>query len=76
MNYVYPAVFYEEEGKISVIFPDLGNLATFGDNVADAMRMAQDACGLHLFTALRDGDPPTGSQFIRRNQSCCHPERF
>ena len=45
MNYVYPAVFYEEEGKISVIFPDLGNLATFGDNVADAMHMAQDACG-------------------------------
>lgn len=62
MNYVYPAVFYEEEGKISVIFPDLGNLATFGDNVADAMRMAQDACGLRLFTALRDGDPlPTPS---------------
>ena len=56
MNYVYPAVFYEEEGKISVIFPDLGNLATCGDNVADAMRMAQDACGLYLFTALRDGE--------------------
>ena len=56
VNYVYPAVFYEEEGKISVIFPDLGNLATFGDNVADAMRMAQDACGLYLFTALRDGE--------------------
>ena len=56
MNYVYPAVFYDEEGKISVIFPDLGNLATFGDNVADAMRMAQDACGLYLFTALRDGE--------------------
>ena len=57
MNYVYPAIFYEEEGKISVIFPDLGNLATFGDNVADAMSMAQDACSLHLFTALRDGEP-------------------
>lgn len=56
MNYVYPAVFYEEEGKISVLFPDLGNLATFGDNVGDAMRMAQDVCGLYLFTALRDGD--------------------
>ena len=56
MNHVYPAVFYDEEGKISVIFPDLGNLATFGDNVADAMRMAQDACGLYLFTALRDGE--------------------
>lgn len=53
---------YEEEGKISVIFPDLGNLATFGDNIADAMRMAQDACGLYLFTALRDGESlPTPS---------------
>lgn len=59
---MYPAVFYEEEGKISVIFPDLGNLATFGDNVADAMRMAADACGLYLFTALRDGESlPTPS---------------
>ncbi len=56
MNYVYPAVFYEEEGKISILLPDLGNLATFGDNVADAMRMAQDACDLYLFTALRDGE--------------------
>jgi len=56
MNYVYPAIFYKEDDKISVIFPDLGNLATFGDNMADAMRMAQDACGLYLFTALRDGE--------------------
>ncbi len=57
MNYVYPAIFYEEEGKISVIFPDLGNLATFGANIADAMRMALDVCGQYLFTALRDGEP-------------------
>ena len=57
MNYVYPAVFYEEEGKISAIFPDLGNLATFGDSVADAMRMAADACGQYIFTALRDSEP-------------------
>ena len=57
MNYVYPAIFYEEEGKISVIFPDLGNLATFGDNIADAMRMAVGVCGQYLFTALRDGEP-------------------
>lgn len=52
MDYIYPAVFYEEDGKISVVFPDLGNLATFGDNVADAMHMAQDACGnqIHFFS--------------------------
>ena len=55
MNYVYLAVFYEEADKISVIFPDLGSLATFGDNVAGAMYIASDACGLYLFTALHDG---------------------
>ena len=48
MNYVHPAVFYEEEGKISVIFPDLGNLSTLGDNVADAMRMTVDAYSQYL----------------------------
>ena len=42
---------------MSVVFPYLANLATFGDNVADAMHMAGDACGLYLFTALRDGEP-------------------
>lgn len=56
MNYVYPAIFYEEEGKISVIFPDLGNLATFGDNIADAMHMAADICGQYIFTALCDNE--------------------
>ena len=50
---MYPAVFYEEEGKISVISPDLGNLATFGDNVANAMRMAGDACGTQSSTATK-----------------------
>ena len=64
MNYVYPAVFYEKEGKISVIFPDLGNLTTSGDNMAYAMRMAIDACGQYLFTALRNGKPlPDPSAF-------------
>lgn len=57
MNYIYPAVFYpEEDGRFSVIFPDLNDLATFGDNLADAFAMAQDACGLYLFTSLRDGE--------------------
>ncbi len=27
MKYAYPAVFFEEDGKISAVFPDLGNLA-------------------------------------------------
>lgn len=56
MNYIYPAVFFEEEGQMIVEFPDIPDLATFGDDLADAFGMAQDALSLYLFTALRDGD--------------------
>ena len=57
MNYIYPAVFYPEpDGRFSVIFPDLNDLATYGDNLADAFSMAQDVCGQYLFTSLRDGE--------------------
>ncbi len=71
MNYVYPAVFYtEEDGRISVIFPDLNDLATYGDTIADAMAMAQDACGQYLFTSLRDGDilpTPTPLECVKKD---------
>lgn len=57
MNYIYPAVFYpESDGRYSVIFPDLNDLATYGDTLADAFAMAQDACGQYLFTSLRDNE--------------------
>ena len=43
MNYIYPAVFYPEDvGRFSVIFPDLNDLATYGDNLTDAFAMAQE----------------------------------
>lgn len=55
MNYIFPAVFYQEaDGRFSVIFPDLNDLATYGDTLADAFAMAQEACGQYLLTALRD----------------------
>ena len=58
MNHVYPAVFYpEDNGTYSVIFPDLNDLATQGDTLAEAMSMAEDACSLYLFTSVRDGEP-------------------
>ena len=46
MCYIYPAVFYREaDGRYSVIFPDLNDLATYGNDFADAFAMAQEACG-------------------------------
>lgn len=57
MNYIYPAIFYPEaDGRYSVIFPDLNDLATYGDTLADAYAMAQEACGMYLFNALKDGE--------------------
>ena len=50
MNYIYPAVFYpEDDGRFSVIFPDLNDLATYGDSLADAFAMAQEVCGQRTF---------------------------
>ncbi len=57
MKYTYPAYFYkEEDGRYSVIFPDLNDLATYGDDLADAFAMAQEACGQYLFNAMHDGE--------------------
>jgi predicted RNase H-like HicB family nuclease len=57
MKFVYPAIFYPEEvGGYSVIIPDLNGLATQGDDIAEAIYMAEDACGLYIYTSLRDGE--------------------
>lgn len=57
MNYIYPAIFYpEDNGQYSVIFPDLNDLATYGNDLTDAFAMAQEACGAYLFALLRDGE--------------------
>lgn len=57
MKYTYPAVFYpEDSGGYSIIFPDLNDLATQGDDLVEAMTMAEEACSLFLFTSLKDGE--------------------
>ena len=56
MKYTYPACFYpENDGHFSVIFADF-ELATFGDNLAEAMYMAADAAAGRILSLLNDGE--------------------
>ena len=74
MNYIYPAVFYpEENGQYSVVFPDLNNLATYGNDLTDAFSMAQEACTQYLFTSLCDGEAlpsPSSIEEIKKDGDC------
>jgi predicted RNase H-like HicB family nuclease len=54
-KYVYPAIFTKEnDGKYSVLFPDLEGCITGGDNMADALEMAEDALCLMLYDMEMD----------------------
>lgn len=49
-RYAYPAVFTpEESGGFSVSFPDLEGCHTCGDDMADAIMMAEDVLALILY---------------------------
>ncbi len=55
-KYVYPAVFTVEDGGLyAVDFPDLESCYTSGDNLADAIKMAEDVLALTLYEYERDG---------------------
>ncbi len=48
--YVYPAVFTAlEDGRYEVVFPDLEGCYTFGDDLQDAIEMAEDVLALTLY---------------------------
>jgi len=51
MKYVYPAILYHDDGKISVTIPDLPGCHTFGDDKANALFMAKDAVEMWLWYA-------------------------
>ena len=49
-GYVFPAVFTAvEDGKYEVDFPDLEGCYTFGDDLSDALKMAEDVLALTLY---------------------------
>jgi len=56
-KYIYPAVFTYEDGyEIAVTFPDLPGCATSGADELEALAMAKDALGGHLWCLEKDGD--------------------
>ena len=56
-RYIYPAVFtYEAGEEIAVVFPDL-DVATSGENDADALASARELLGAVLYGMEEDGDP-------------------
>ena len=57
-KYVYPAVFTpEDDGMFSVNFPDLEGCYTCGENLAEALYMAEDVLAFTLYDYEKDGKP-------------------
>jgi len=58
MKYAYTAIFApEKNGAFSVYFPDLPGCYTSGDDMPDAVTMAQDALCLWLYDMEQDKKP-------------------
>lgn len=56
-NYIFPAILTYEDGyDIAVTFPDLPGCATSGSDEEDALKMAKEALGGHLWCMEIDGD--------------------
>ena len=56
-RYFYPAAFSQAPGEdIAVVFPDL-DVATSGENDADALSSARDLLGCVLYGLEQDGEP-------------------
>ncbi|MGI6238043.1 MAG: type II toxin-antitoxin system HicB family antitoxin [Christensenellales bacterium] len=66
-RYVYPAVFtYEDDGEISITFPDFPGCVSVATGDAQAIRSAREALGGHIWCMEVDGDAmPEPTRLIR-----------
>lgn len=71
LNLTYLAVLEAGEGgSYSVSFPDLPGCFSYGSNLAEAQRMAEEAASLHVYGMERDGDEiPTPSLNLSREHT-------
>jgi predicted RNase H-like HicB family nuclease len=65
----YFAVFEPAGNGFSVYFPDLRGCVSYGEDFDEALREAEDALGLHIYSMEKDGDEiplPSESPIIDR----------
>ena len=75
MKYVYPAIISVEEGKFLVSVPDLPGLHTFGNDMADALYMVQDAIEMWLWDAENKYEViPQASSLKKITEMCKSPD--
>lgn len=71
-KYVYPAIFTpEEEGKYSVFFPDLDGCYTCGDDLKDALFMANDILAFVLYDYEKEGreiPDPSNAEDVKKEE--------
>ena len=65
-KYAYPAIFEEDEGSIAVVFPDLKNCYTQGEDMVDALEMASDVLCGYSFSVFRQALPELCFLFFLR----------
>jgi predicted RNase H-like HicB family nuclease len=64
-SYVYPATYeYEDNGTISVYFPDIDNCFSVGESIEECLRNAKECLELYVETELEEGKTlPEPSQY-------------
>jgi len=55
-HYIYPAVFDYADDGISISFPDLPGCFSCADSDEEAIKMANDALSLHLYSMEEDNE--------------------
>ena len=64
-QYVYPAVFTEEDCGYSINFPDLENCFTSAETLGEGIKMANDVLCLTLYEMEQAGKPIPAPSSIR-----------
>ena len=75
-KYVFPAIFTPEEGGYTIVFPDVKNCFTEGDNLTEAMENANDILCMMLYDLERDGKELPVASSVANIQATISGEDF